>query len=478
MERWKSKAFVRIPAGVVRPAVAGFLALACAGGSQAGPAGRGSAPATRSSGLIPQPLDAIQVYRQMGLLADNGPVPYVGSVAFLAGPTLDSTAMLVSLSIASRSLEFKREGDAYRAGYRVNLELRHDSTVVRRVNAVETVRVAAFKETTRGDESVIFQQALYVPPGQYTMQLTVTSEDPTRTAAPLTADVTVPRLSTGGLSSPVAFYDVTLRSSSATLPRIIPTPRATVVFGRDTTLPVYIEAYGAGPRIALGVGVQGEQRISLWTDSAVVLQRPAGAPAGSNLLSGIVNVPVSRLGIGVTSLAVWRYDSPDTVRVPIFITFGEDLPVATLEQMISYLRFYANPVRLRTLRDTTPEARAKLWSKFIHETDPNPDTPEHEGLRDYFHRIQLANVRFHDEGGAGWLTDRGSVYVTLGEPDQILEPQGVAMTGDRGRIQVWEFRQHRLALQFVDQSGFGRWRLTTSSQADFQNMSRRVWVGG
>ena len=74
------------------------------------------------------------------------------------------------------------------------------------------------------------------------------------------------------------------------------------------------------------------------------------------------------------------------------------------------------------------------------------------------------------------MTDRGMVFVTLGEPDQVLEPTAMAMN-ERGRIQVWEYRSLRIQLQFVDQSGFGRWRLTPGSQSEFMSAARRVQAG-
>ena len=110
---------------------------------------------------------------------------------------------------------------------------------------------------------------------------------------------------------------------------------------------------------------------------------------------------------------------------------------------------------------------------FWRETDPDPQTTEHEGLRDYFRRLITANERFRDEGGAGWLTERGRVFITLGEPDQILE-QGEVGIGNRGRLQIWQYLQHRAQFVFVDQSGFGRWRMTPASEAEFESIAVRV----
>jgi hypothetical protein len=70
------------------------------------------------------------------------------------------------------------------------------------------------------------------------------------------------------------------------------------------------------------------------------------------------------------------------------------------------------------------------------------------------------------------MTDRGKVYLGLGEPDQIYD-QGLAGMGTRGRSQVWEYRGINLQLVFYDQTGFDRWRLTTSSEGEFQTAWQR-----
>jgi len=156
----------------------------------------------------------------------------------------------------------------------------------------------------------------------------------------------------------------------------------------------------------------------------------------------------------------------------VFVTFGEDLPVATFSDMVSYLRYFGSPSRLQGLRDAPPDARAAAWASFLRDTDPDPATPVNEALRDYFGRIAQANVRFREEGGVGWLTDRGRVFVALGTPDQFYEPNTTDLN-QRGRAQIWDYRRHRLQVVFIDQTGFGRWRMTVGSEAEFEALMRR-----
>jgi GWxTD domain-containing protein len=184
-------------------------------------------------------------------------------------------------------------------------------------------------------------------------------------------------------------------------------------------------------------------------------------------------VPVAKVGLGRLRIAAWRVGGTDSVSAPVFVSPAEDLAPVSFEELLGYLRYFATVGRLRALSDTVPDARAGAWGAFLRATDPLPTTPEHEGLREYFSRLAVANARFRGEDVSGWLTDRGMVYSTLGEPDRVAEPRG-SEGRPRARVQVWEYPQHRVQLMFVEQASSQRWHLTPSSEAEFQAVAERV----
>ena len=452
--------------------IVGGLALACASGKPGGlePVSAPISPSNVTTGRRSSHPDAVALYRKMGLLAEAGETPFVGSLSFFAGPTSDSTTVLLTIALANRSLTFGREGDRYKASYSVALDVRRGTQLVREYKRSEAVRVLVFRETTRTDESVIFRHVVSLAPGTYEMRLTVRDETAPRGSA-VEATVGIPRFSEGTISSPVAFYEATIRQSRDSLPEIVATPRTTVTFGRDSVLPFYVEGYGRGTEFPLRVTVKGEGTTNglLWSDDIALKQQ-------RGMFAGTFSIPISKLGVGVMTVGVSRPGSADTLRAPLFVGFGEELPVATYTEMLEYLRYYVVPARLNAMREAAPDARAGLWAAFLRDTDPIPQTPQHEGLRDYFARIAQANTRFREEGSAGWLTDRGRVLVALGAPDQVFEPN-VADLNQRGRRQVWDYRSQRLQVVFIDQTGFGRWKMTMTTEAEFESAARRVLVG-
>lgn len=441
--------------------------FACAGNPGSG-AAPGSAPAPElltSTRAVPRQPDAVALYRRMGLLAEAGETPFVGTMSFFAGPS-DSTAIVLTVSLSNRALRFRPEGDRYRASYDVGVEVRSGTDLVQEHRTREVVRVLAFRETTRDDESVLFRQVLTLSPGTYDVRLTVRDESATRGSA-VEATIGVPQFVDGTVSSPTPFYEARPREQLSSVPDLLPTPRSTAVFGRDSVIMIYAEGYGTGDTFPIRVAVHSDESSQLlWSDSLDLTRR-------GDHFSGTFAVPVAHLGVGVMTLGMSGLRSPDTVRVPLFVAFGESLPVATFTQMLDYLRYFASATRLDALRSASAEERAALWARFLGETDPVPQTSPHEGLRDYFGRISQANASFREEGQAGWLTDRGRVLTALGQPDQVFEPN-IADAGQRGRTLLWEYREHRLQVLFIDQTGFGRWKMTLSAESEFESVVRRI----
>ncbi len=448
---------------------------ACSSATQRPGSSPGSLPPTILGGSFEQSgRDPSLIYNQMGLIATGSPLSFVGKIAYFATRSPDTTAVLASISIPNKVLSFVRDGDTYRAPYEVRLKLSQGINEVKTVNAMEVVRVATFKEVNRTDESTIFQNYFKVPPGDYTVSFMVRDVSSNRSATQEGA-ITVPRLSQGHLSTPLLVYEATHRSTLDSLPRLLASPRSSAVFGQDSTISVYLEAYGQQARLPVGFVVQNDKGAVTWRDTTM-LERTG------NLLSGAVKIPISRVGIGVANVIFTRSDATDTVRTPVFVSFGSDIPLISYEDLLNQLRYYVAPDRLRTLRDAAVEQRGQQWAAFLRSSDPAPATPEHEGLQTYFGRLQQASIRFRDDGSAsrgGWLADRAKVYVVLGEPDQLYEqntngPITRTSVSQRGRLQYWEYGQYRVRLIFYDDSGSGRWRLTPISETEFQNINARL----
>lgn len=446
------------------------LCLLVAAGCASTPGSSSTAPGTRgTAGILPTMENMSGVYTQMGLLAPDGSLPFVGKIAYFGTSSPDSTLLLVTTSFANRSLTFVREGDQFAAPYEVRINLSKDSVPVQAITAAEVVRVGSFREIGRSDESVIFQRFIRLVPGQYRIGVAVRDGGSAKSASQQ-GTINVPSMKAGSLSTPISVYEARLRLNLDSVPRLLPSPRSAATFGLDSAIVLYLEAYGNSARTPVRVSIANEKNVTLWADTTTLTRR-------GSLSSGVVSVPVGRAALGISTIWVSRIAGIDTAFTKVFVGFGPEIPLMSYEDLLTRLRFFASSARIRLLRETAPEGRGRAWAAFRQSTDPTPSTPEHEGLQAYFNRIAAADARFRSSGEQGWLSDRGAVYVTLGEPDQVFEQLTSQTTrsvySPSGRIQVWEYGQYNTRLIFFD-SGLGRWQLTQASQNEFASLSLRV----
>ncbi len=438
-------------------AVAVLAALALTG---CGSWGRvGSQPQPNQGQTLTQMLDLTSVYRRLGRLTAGPPLPFVAEVGFFGGPG-DSTVALMGLSLESRNLAFQKDGDAFAARYRVEFSatpVGGGATIVAAKD--QTVRVGTFAETQRNDESVLYQDGLTLAPGNYRLVLQVIDQLGARTGR-AEGVYQAPAFAAGTVSAPRLVYQSSGRTTRAAPLAIILNPRGTVAYGGDTAA-AYVEAYGLTGPTTVPVVLRDMRDSVIRTDSL----RFAGGQAVESALIRFTpdSAPLGELHIVVGSGQV----QDSTIAV---VSFSQGWVVTNFDDLVALLRYFTPSPGLDSLRKAPAAERGEAWKRFYHASDPNTATPANEALDQYFARLARANQRFRDEGVAGWRTDRGEVYIRLGEPDEIFD----ASPASEGRLIRWGYTGYQLVLYFVDETGFSRYRLTPGSRAELERVMARL----
>jgi GWxTD domain-containing protein len=406
-------------------------------------------------------FDMPAVYRSMGRLAAGPPLPFVGSVAVAAGPG-DSVKAILGLSIENRALSFRKEGSNFLAEYRVEMYLDSPDAQPIRFARDQEVRVTDFSETLRNDESVLFQQLFHLKSGEY--RITVSVRDPVsgrQTQAE--ANFTAPDFSAASFSAPILAYQVTGRRSRDQDLALVLSPRGTVSYGGDTLLAL-VEGYNfAGPTVVPFQIIDN-------MDSVITRDtlRFTGAREVESQVIRIVpdNQPLGELRIRVGKDSAVRQTSA-------LVSFSGAWILTNYTEMVDLLRYFGHDEEVKRLKKASPEERPRLWQEFYKNTDPVPATPENEALEQYFGRMAIANQRFTDEEVPGWRTDRGMVFITLGDPEEIYNGSSTV----QGRVIRWTYTQLRLEVVFEDTANVSRFRLTSDSRADYERVLTRVRRG-
>ena len=404
-------------------------------------------------------LDETAVFQRIGRLAVGGPVPFVGSLAVLPGPG-DSSLAVLALSLENRALGFERQGtQGFIARYRVDISFRRDSLPPITIGRDETVRVTTFQETMRNDESVLFQEPVALAPGRYRVSVTVRDQRGDKQSR-AERDFLVPQFGPGATTAPILVYQTTGRGGPDDPFRGLLNPRGAAGYGADT-LTVLVEGYQMAP------GQRLPLRIVDARDS-VLLSNELVFDGGSAIESRVLHFKPDSAPLGELRFVL----GPDEDRqvTSALVSLSGNWIVSNYEEMVQLLRYFGHEEQLSRLRRATPSERPQLWQAFYRDSDPNPATPENEALDAYFARLASADQKFADEGQPGWRTERGEVFIVLGEPDEILD----ASAPNQGRVVRWTYNTYRIVLYFTDETGFGRFRLTAQSRGDFERIRARV----
>lgn len=123
----------------------------------------------------------------------------------------------------------------------------------------------------------------------------------------------------------------------------------------------------------------------------------------------------------------------------------------------------------------TDNERDLFIEKFWLKRDPDPGTRENEYKEDYYKRIEDANHLFKGERkGEGWLTDRGRVFVILGEPDFRRFNHGQINSSPTNRRwyeyphEIWMYGLY--PIYFIDRNESGTFELVPQSARMFSQM--------
>ena len=436
------------------PMVLVSVLAACGGWKRVGTE---DAPAPSSEGLSAL-LNQQALFQKLGRLSAGDPLPFIGSVAQVKGAG-DTVLVVLGLSLENRALSFQKDANDFVARYRV------DATFVRATGRAvsggqeETVRVDTFQETGRADESVLFQKFFRLVPDAY--QMTVTVRDlQAGTINKAELALVVSPLGTATTSAPILTYQVTGRERLNQSLRIVLNPRGAVAFGGDTLL-AYLEGYGYPGPTAVPFEVRTATDSLVYTDS---LYFRGGLPVESQF----IKLRPDSMTLGEMRLVVGR--KPDQKTVSAVVSFSAAWLVTNFDEMISMLKWFGHQQDVDRLKQAEPGQRPAAWLTFWKDTDPNPGTPENELLNAYFGRVAVAAQLFQDEGIAGWRTERGEVYIRLGEPDEMFDTNGRTQV----RVIRWTYLGLRLTLFFRDDSGFNRFRLTPESRSEFERVVTRL----
>lgn len=135
---------------------------------------------------------------------------------------------------------------------------------------------------------------------------------------------------------------------------------------------------------------------------------------------------------------------------------GLPTAIEDLNKAVDQMVYIATASELSYIK-SAPDDNEKLrrFIDFWKKKDPTPDTDDNPVFEEYYRRVAYANekFKFYNEG---WRSDMGMIYITLGPPSNI---ERYPFNYDSKPYEVWDYYDLNQRFIFVDQTGFGDYRL-------------------
>ena len=136
---------------------------------------------------------------------------------------------------------------------------------------------------------------------------------------------------------------------------------------------------------------------------------------------------------------------------------GISSSIGNISQAIQNMRYILDDDEWKKLSKAKSDEQERLFIEYWMSRDPTPETKENELMDEYFSRINYSNVNFKTYTD-GWKSDMGMIYVLFGPPDD-LEVYNDPLS--RMYQQRWHYYRINKFFDFVDENGFGDYKLTT-----------------
>lgn len=182
----------------------------------------------------------------------------------------------------------------------------------------------------------------------------------------------------------------------------------------------------------------------------------------------IAKIDSSRYPVGVYNVEVDMQTIP-TARESVIYTVerkrgfvmrwgNTPLTIIDLTLAIRQARYIASDKEYDAMdKANTMEEKQKLFQEFWRKRDPSPDTERNEYMEEYYSRVQYSNDHF-SHYVEGWRTDMGMVFIVLGSPNNVDRHP---FDYDSKPYEVWSYYDYNQQVVFVDETGFGDYRLLT-----------------
>lgn len=382
----------------------------------------------------------------------------VDALSFSSGDSLTSRVD-VYIHVPYDAIQFVKKNDKFSASYEVTLNfLAEDNSSVSEKMWTETVNVPVFDYTENLKAFSLTQRSIDITPGIYTLRSQVRDNESKKVFH------VIKKIIVGNYYQRIlALSDVMLvnRTDSEGERRTI-SPNITGNIGENNnSFSIFFEVYSARPADSIRlhytiVDAKGKevfskfQRYRLVGNRSQIITRFDSTQYSSGLY---------QLNIEARSTSAGQDELPALKQRTFIVRWGNmPISISDLKLAVRQLKYIAKEKEIEAFDDAkTDQEKRRLFDEFWLRRDPNPSTKRNEYMEEYYGRVEYANKNF-SHYQQGWNTDMGMVFILFGSPNNVEQhPFDV----DSKPYEIWSYYDYNRSIIFVDETGFGDFRLLT-----------------
>ena len=160
------------------------------------------------------------------------------------------------------------------------------------------------------------------------------------------------------------------------------------------------------------------------------------------------------------------------IKKPFFIRWA-NMPatISDIELAIRQVKYIADKKEFDKLKNAAADEKLHKFEEFWNSHDPSPGTDANEGMDEFYRRVQYTNENF-TVFRDGWKTDMGMIYIIFGPPSDI---ERHPFDLENKPHEYWYYHDINKQFVFMDQSGFGEYRLLTTGWEAWRSLIKTLW---
>lgn len=371
------------------------------------------------------------------------------------------TRLDIFIQVSYDELTFVKTGENFESNYMVTITVYDEKKekIISEKTFNEKLDVEQYSQTNSKSNFNISMRSFDLNPGKYLIRTSIEDRESKKPYASENI-FTVKDFSTKPAVSDMMFIakQTVIQGSNKILPNIT----------RDITaqkegIPLFFEVYSNDSR-----NIKIEFDISL-SDKKIIFSDTLSRNIDSGKTQIFHTVNPKDLTLGSYLLSLNLKDENGGAISSSFKSFvsrwaGLPSTIIDLDKAVDQIVYIATSSEKKYIEKAeNREEKVKRYLEFWKKKDPVPSSDENEVFDEYYRRINFANDNF-SHYVEGWKTDRGMVFIILGSPNNVDRHP---FDYDSKPYEIWEYYELNKSFVFIDETGFGDFKLTEPLYGDF-----------